>query len=126
MTISSPNSLCQKPAATTFVPLGCKSLWRGFLLPWQRIRRFLLRIFSRSSVLLVFGVQDDVMCTLCPTSPDISVRDSRLRHSCGDTTSVQTLCMSQVFSTANTKTTSNCVKEREYSAYLSSPARHTV
>ena len=87
-------------------------------MPWQRIRQFLLRIFSRSNALLAFGVQDDVMCTSCPTSPDISARDSRLRHSCGDMTSVQTLCTSQVFLTANTKTTSNCVTERVYCMYL--------
>lgn len=126
MTISYPNSLCRKLAPTTFVLLGCKSPWRRSLLPWRRTRRFLLRIFSRSNALLVFGVQGGVMCTSCPTSPDISARDSRLRHSCGDTTSVRTLCTSQAFLTVNTKTTSSCVTERVYCAYLFVSSQHVI
>jgi hypothetical protein len=95
-------------------------------LPWQRIRRILLRIFLRSNALLAFGVQGDVMCTSCLTNPDTSARDSRLRHSCGDMTSVQTLCTSRVFLTTNTKTTSNCVIERVYCVYLLPSSRLVV
>lgn len=126
MTTLYPNSLCRKLAPTMFVPLGYKSPWKRFFLLWGRTRLFLLRIFSRSNVLLAFGVPGDAMYTLCHTSLDISVRDSRLRHSCGGTTSAQTSCTSQAFLTVNTKTTSSCVTERVYCAYLSTSSQNVI
>lgn len=54
------------------------------------------------------------MYTSCPTSLDTSVRDSKLPRFCGDTTSVRTLCTSQVFPRVNMKTIWSCVTGRVY------------